>query len=76
MHVCKILNLSYRISIYYSEQILRYLKHTPNVGLWYPRGAQFELIEYSNLDYTRCDVEKDHVGNMPNDWKITCIMVL
>jgi hypothetical protein len=27
-----------------AKRILRYLKHTPNIGLWYPKGAQFELI--------------------------------
>ena len=24
----------------------RYLKHTPSIGLWYPKGAIFELIGY------------------------------
>jgi hypothetical protein len=27
-----------------TKRILRYLKHTQNVGLWYPKGAKFELI--------------------------------
>ena len=30
------------------KRTLRYLKHTPNFRLWYPRGAQFKLIGYSN----------------------------
>jgi hypothetical protein len=25
-----------------AKRILRYLKHTPSVGLWYPKGATFE----------------------------------
>jgi hypothetical protein len=33
------------------KRILRYLKHTQNVGLWYPKGAKFELVGYSNSDY-------------------------
>jgi hypothetical protein len=33
------------------QRILRYLKHTQNVGLWYPKGARFELIGYSDSDY-------------------------
>ena len=33
------------------KRILRYLKHTHNVGLWYPKGSNFELIRYSNSDY-------------------------
>ena len=31
--------------------ILRYLKHTQNVGLWYLKGAKFELVGYSDSDY-------------------------
>ena len=29
-----------------TKRILRYLKHTQNVGLWYPKGAKFELVGY------------------------------
>ena len=25
------------------KRILRYLKHTPSIGLWYPKGARFQL---------------------------------
>jgi hypothetical protein len=41
-----------------TKRILRYLKHTQNVGLWYPKGSKFELIEYSNSDYVGCKVER------------------
>ena len=41
-----------------TKRILRYLKHTQNVGLWYPKGAKFELVGYSNSDYAGCKVEK------------------
>ena len=37
--------------------ILRYLKHTQNVGLLYPEGAIFELIGYLDFDYAGCKVE-------------------
>jgi hypothetical protein len=40
-----------------TKRILRYLKHTPNVGLWYPKGAQFELIGYSDSDYAESKVD-------------------
>jgi hypothetical protein len=36
--------------------ILRYSKNTQNVRLWYPKGARFELIGYSNSDYAGCKV--------------------
>jgi hypothetical protein len=29
-----------------TKRILRYLKHTQDVGLWYPKGSNFELIGY------------------------------
>jgi hypothetical protein len=41
-----------------TKRILRYLKHTQNVGLWYPKGAKFELIGYSDSDYAGCKVER------------------
>jgi hypothetical protein len=40
------------------KRILRYLKHTSNIGLWYPKGAQFELIRYLDSDYARCKVDR------------------
>ena len=33
------------------KRILRYLKHTPSIGLWYPKGARFHLVGYSDSDY-------------------------
>jgi hypothetical protein len=41
-----------------AKRILRYLKHTPNIGLCYPKGAQFELIGYSDSDYAGCKVDR------------------
>ena len=41
-----------------TKRILRYLKHTPNLGLWYPNGAKFELVGYSDSDYAGCKVER------------------
>src|SRR5215216_937774 len=31
------------------KQICRYLAHTPNFGLWYPRGANFNLVGFFEL---------------------------
>src|SRR6187455_3040644 len=41
-----------------AKRILRYLKYTPNIGLCYPKGAQFELIGYSDSDYAGCKVDR------------------
>jgi hypothetical protein len=41
-----------------TKRILRYLKHTQNVGLWYPNGVKFELVGYSDSYYMGCKVER------------------
>jgi hypothetical protein len=40
------------------KRILRYLRHTPSVGLWYPKGATFDLIGYSDSDYAGCKIDR------------------
>ncbi|WVZ58706.1 LOW QUALITY PROTEIN: hypothetical protein U9M48_008947 [Paspalum notatum var. saurae] len=40
------------------KRILRYLKHTPSIGLWYPKAASFELLGYSDSDFAKCRVEQ------------------
>ena len=32
------------------RSIFQYLAHTPNFGLWYPKGACFDLMGYSDSD--------------------------
>ena len=33
------------------KRILRYLKHTPDLSLWYPKGCNFDLVGYADADY-------------------------
>jgi hypothetical protein len=40
------------------KRIFRYLIHTPNLGLWYPKGSTFDLLSYSNSDYAGCKVDR------------------
>jgi hypothetical protein len=40
------------------KRILRYLVHTPNLGLWYPKGSKFNLLGYSDSDYAGCKVDR------------------
>jgi hypothetical protein len=40
------------------KRIFRYLVHTPNLGLWYPKGSTFDLLGYSNSDYVVCKVDR------------------
>ncbi|XP_071713087.1 uncharacterized mitochondrial protein AtMg00810-like [Rutidosis leptorrhynchoides] len=37
-----------------TKKIMRYLKGTPSLCLWYPRKDGFELIAYSDSDYRGC----------------------
>jgi hypothetical protein len=39
------------------KRIMRYLVLTAYIGLWYPKGAHFEFIGYSNADYTGSKVD-------------------
>jgi hypothetical protein len=40
------------------KRIMRYLVLTPYLGLWYPKGAHFGLIDYSDADYAGCKVDR------------------
>ena len=40
------------------KRILRYLVHTPNLGLWYPKGSMFDLLRYSYSNYAGCKVDQ------------------
>ena len=33
------------------KRIVRYLIHTPNIGIWYPKRSSFDLVGYSDSDY-------------------------
>jgi hypothetical protein len=35
-----------------------YLVLTLNLGLWYPKGSHFELLEYFDADYAGCKVDR------------------
>ena len=57
------------------KRILRYLRHTPSVGLWYPKGATFDLIGYSDSDYAGCKIDrKKYFWGVPFAWEITSTM--
>jgi hypothetical protein len=40
------------------KRIMRYLVLTSYLGLWYPKGAHFKLIGYSDVDYVGCKVDR------------------
>jgi hypothetical protein len=40
------------------KRIMRYLVYTPKFGLWYPMGSTFDLIGYSDVDWTGCKIDR------------------
>ncbi|GJY01069.1 zinc finger BED domain-containing protein RICESLEEPER 2-like protein [Tanacetum coccineum] len=40
------------------KRIFRYLKGKPNLGLWYYRDSPFELVVYTDSDYTRATQDR------------------
>ncbi|GJU18758.1 retrovirus-related pol polyprotein from transposon TNT 1-94, partial [Tanacetum coccineum] len=40
------------------KRIFRYLKGTPNLGLWYSKGSGFDLKAYSESVYAGCNLDK------------------
>ncbi|KAJ9544292.1 hypothetical protein OSB04_023999 [Centaurea solstitialis] len=40
------------------KRILRYLKGTPDFGLWYPKDSGFELIAYTDSDHAGCKLNR------------------
>nr|GEX94003.1 hypothetical protein [Tanacetum cinerariifolium] len=40
------------------KRIFRYLKGRPHLGLWYPKDSPFDLVAYSNSDYTGASLDR------------------
>jgi len=40
------------------KRILKYLRGTVNVGLWYPKGASLSLTGYSDSDFAGCKLDR------------------
>ncbi|XP_050919709.1 secreted RxLR effector protein 161-like [Lathyrus oleraceus] len=48
------------------KRIMKYLKGTTNVGLWYPRGSICDLIGYSDSDYAGCKTDRKSTSGTCN----------
>ena len=40
------------------KRIVRYLIHTPNFSIWYPKRSSFDLVGYSDSDYAGDKVDR------------------
>jgi len=41
-----------------AKRILKYLKGTTEVGLWYPSEVSLSLVGYYNYDFTGCKLDR------------------
>ncbi|KAI3752823.1 hypothetical protein L2E82_24860 [Cichorium intybus] len=39
------------------KRIFRYLKHTPNLGLWYPSESSFDLVGFTDSGFAGCALD-------------------
>ena len=46
------------------KRILRYLKHTPDLALCYPKGCNFDLVGYADVDYAGFLVDRKSTSGM------------
>ncbi|XP_070029663.1 secreted RxLR effector protein 161-like [Nicotiana sylvestris] len=46
------------------ERILRYLKGTIDLCLWYPKGSNFNLVGYADVDYAGFLVDRKSTSGM------------
>ncbi|GJT84551.1 putative ribonuclease H-like domain-containing protein [Tanacetum coccineum] len=50
--LCKSFKVTPKVShLHAVKRIFRYLKHQPNLGLWYPKDSPFHLEAFSDSDY-------------------------
>ncbi|GKE16378.1 putative ribonuclease H-like domain-containing protein [Tanacetum coccineum] len=43
------------------KRIFRYLKGQPKLGLWYPKDSPFDLVAYTDSDYTRASLDRKSI---------------
>ena len=41
-----------------AKRIMKYLKGTINIGLWYPADVSLNLVGYSNSDFAGCKIDR------------------
>lgn len=44
------------------KRIMKYLKGTTSIGLWYPKGSVSDLVGYSDSDYVGCKIDRKNTS--------------
>jgi hypothetical protein len=40
------------------QRVFRYLKHTPEFGIWYSASSSLDLVGFSNADFAGCGIDR------------------
>jgi hypothetical protein len=46
---------SHRMTV---QRFFRYLKHTPEFGIWYSASCSLDLVGFSNVDFAGCGIDR------------------
>ncbi|GJS14179.1 putative ribonuclease H-like domain-containing protein [Tanacetum coccineum] len=52
------------------KRIFRYLKGQPKLGLWYPKDSPFDMVAYTDSDYTRASLDRKSTTGDSNEKKL------
>ncbi|GJU42516.1 zinc finger, CCHC-type containing protein [Tanacetum coccineum] len=67
--VCKISSPPKVSHLHAVKRIFRYLKHQPNLGLWYPKDSPFHLEAFSDSDYAGDNHDRRSNQRMSKSWQ-------
>jgi hypothetical protein len=40
------------------QRVFRYLKHTPEFGIWYSASSSLDLVSFSDADFAGCGIDR------------------
>ena len=57
------------------KRIIRYLKGTTELGLWYPKRQPFDLVCFSDSDYVGHLIDRKSTSGTCTSWWMPCFLV-
>jgi hypothetical protein len=45
------------------QRIFKYLKHTPEFGIWYSASSSLDLVGFSDADFTGCGIDRKNTSD-------------
>jgi hypothetical protein len=40
------------------QRVFKYLKHTPEFGIWYSASSSLDLVGFSDADFAGCEIDQ------------------